>query len=58
MKILIKKKTHLNSESLSKLKNLKTKVSLKLYPKKLRFVDETIYSRNLQHLPLRMFKYL
>ena len=53
---LLKKTPHLNSESPSELKNSKTEVSLKLYLKKPQFIKETIYSRNLHHLPLRMLK--
>ena len=50
------KNVHLNSEPLSELKNSKNEVSLRLYLKKARFIEEMIYSRNLHHLPLKMFK--
>ena len=45
-----------NSESISELKNLETEVSLKQYLKKTQFLEETIYSRNLHHLPLQILK--
>ena len=56
--VIIKKNknVHLNSESLSELKNSKNEVSLRLYLKKARFIEEMIYSSNLHHLPLKMFK--
>ena len=47
---------HLNSESLNELKNSETEVSLKQYLDTPRFIEETIYSGNLHHLPLRMLK--
>ena len=41
---------------MSELKNSKTEVSLKLYLKRIRFIEETIYSRTLHQLPLQMLK--
>ena len=45
------KNPHLHSESLSELENSEIEVSLKLYLKKPRFIEETSYSGNLHHLP-------
>ena len=48
---------HLNSEFLSALKNSETEVSVKQFLKNTpRLQEETIYSGNLYHLPLRMLK--
>ena len=72
MKILVKKSTFdllwnyltlcerqlasLKKLKMSELKNSKTEVSLKLYLKRIRFIEETIYSRTLHQLPLQMLK--
>ena len=44
------KNPHLNSEFLSELKHSKTEASLELYLKKPRFIEETIFGRNLQYI--------
>ena len=58
MNLIIKKieNPYLNSETLSELKNSKTRLALKIPFKKPRFIEETIHSGNLHHLPLRMLK--
>ena len=72
MRILVKKSTFdlpwnyltlcerqlasLKKLKMRELKNSKIEVSLKLYLKRIRFIEETIYSRTLHQSPLQMLK--